>query len=112
MTAPTAEELAGDYECRFTRGERVLAPVTCAIQPGSGGALAIEQTNGNIRLRGTVAPDEAGFRFTGEVTCASGPCLPAGSSELVFFRQSRTDYAAVVTLKNGAFLNVDLRRKP
>jgi hypothetical protein len=111
-TAPTAAELAGDYECRFTRGERELTPVTCTIRSGDGGALAMEQTNGNIRLRGVVAPDEAGFRFTGEVTCASGPCAPAGSREMIFFRQSRTDYAAVLTLKNGNFLNVDLRRKP
>jgi len=110
-TAPTAAELAGDYECRFTRGDRELAPVSCAIRTGADGALRLEQAGGNIRVSGTVTADEAGFRLSGEVTCVSGPCPAAGTRELVFFSQSRTAYSAVVSLRNGAFLNIDLARK-
>jgi hypothetical protein len=108
---PPAPALAGDYECRFTRGEREFAPAPCAIRPGADGELRLEQTGGPIRLSGTVTEDEAGFRLSGEVTCARGPCPGRGSRDVLFFSQGKTAYSAVLPLRSGLFLNIDLVRK-
>ncbi|HKE15412.1 MAG TPA: hypothetical protein VKB80_11125 [Kofleriaceae bacterium] len=109
--APAPSPLIGDYECRFTRGERELAPVPCAIRAGSGGELRMEQPGGAVRLSGTVTADDAGFRLSGEVTCAAGPCPGPGTRDLLFFSEGPSAYSAVVLIRGGRFLNIDLIRK-
>ena len=109
--APPASSLAGDYECRFTRGNRELAPVPCAIRAGDGGALRIEQAGGAVRLSGNVTEDQAGFRVDGEVTCASGACPGPGARNVLFFNQGPGAYSAVLLIKGGRFLNIDIVRR-
>jgi hypothetical protein len=109
--APPPSSLVGDYECRFTRGNRELAPVPCAIRAGDGGALRIEQAGGAVRLSGNVTEDEAGFRLDGEVTCTSGPCPGPGGRNLLFFNQGPGAYSAVLLLRGGRFLNIDIVRR-
>jgi hypothetical protein len=117
IPAPAKPELAGaaalpgDYDCKVTRGDREFRPAACAIRAGADGALRFEQTAGTVRVNGTVAADEAGFRLTGEITCTSGPCLK-GSRELVFFSQGNGAYSAVVPMRSGLLLNIDLTRRP
>jgi hypothetical protein len=109
--APAPSPLIGDYECRFTRGDRELAPVPCAIRAGAGGELRMEQPGGAVRLSGTVTADDAGFRLSGEVTCAAGPCPGPGTRDLLFFSEGPSAYSAVVLIRGGRFLNIDLIRK-
>jgi hypothetical protein len=108
---PAPSALIGDYECRFTRGERELAPVPCAIRAADGGELRMEQAGGAVRLSGIVTEDEAGFRLSGEVTCAAGPCPSPGARDLLFFSEGPSAYSAVVLIRGGRFLNIDLIRK-
>jgi hypothetical protein len=108
--APPPSALIGDYQCRFTRGERELDPVPCAIRAGADGALRLEQPGGALRLSGTVTEDEAGFRLSGEIECASGPCPGPGSREVLFYSQGPSAYSAVLLLRGGRFLNIDLVR--
>jgi hypothetical protein len=109
--APPPSSLVGDYECRFTRGNRELAPVPCAIRAGDGGVLRMEQAGGAVRLSGNITEDEAGFRLDGEVTCTSGPCPGPGGRDLLFFNQGPGAYSAVLLIKGGRFLNIDIVRK-
>lgn len=109
--APPPSSLIGDYECRFTRGNREGQPVPCAIRADEGGALRIEQAGGPVRLSGSVTEDEAGFRFDGEVTCTAGPCPGPGGRDLLFFNQGPGAYSAVVLIRGGRFLNIDVVRK-
>jgi hypothetical protein len=108
---PGPSSLVGDYECRFTRGDRELRPVPCSIRD-SGGELRLEQAGGAVRLSGTVVEDEAGFRLQGEVTCAAGPCPGPGMRELLFFNQGKSAYSAVLPVRGGHFLNIDIIRAP
>ncbi len=108
---PGPSALAGDYECRFTRGDRELTPVPCAIRAGADGALRLEQTGGPVRVSGTITEDEAGFRLNGEVTCSAGPCPGPGGRDVLFFSQGKTAYSAVLPLRRGLFLNIDLIRR-
>ena len=108
---PGPSNLVGDYECRFTRGDRELRPVPCSIRD-DGGQLRLEQAGGVVQLTGTVVEDEAGFRLQGEVTCAAGPCPGPGMRELLFFSQGRSAYSAVLPVRGGHFLNIDLVRAP
>ena len=109
--APPPSSLVGDYECRFTRGNRELAPVPCAIRAGDGGTLRIEQAGGAVRLSGNVTEDEAGFRLDGEVTCTAGPCPGPGGRNVLFFNQGPGAYSAVLLIKGGRFLNIDIVRR-
>ncbi|HEU5055566.1 MAG TPA: hypothetical protein VFU21_03550 [Kofleriaceae bacterium] len=111
VRAPEPDALVGDYECRFTRGEVELEPATCAIRDGGDGQLRLEQPGGALRLTGSVAPEEAGFRLTGEVVCAGDPCPSPGTRDIVFFTQRAGTYAAVVPLPSGDLLNIDLTRR-
>jgi len=111
VRAPDPDALVGDYECRFSRGEVELEPATCAIRAGGDGDLRLEQAGGVVRLTGRVAPEEAGFRLTGEVVCTGGSCPSPGTRDIVFFTQRTGAYAAVVPLSSGDFLNIDLTRR-
>jgi hypothetical protein len=84
--------------------------VPCAIRAGTDGALHLEQPGGAVRLSGTVTEDEAGFRLSGEVVCAAGPCPGPGSREVLFYSQGPSAYSAVLLLRGGRFLNIDLVR--
>jgi hypothetical protein len=108
---PQPSALVGDYECRFTRGDRELRPVPCAIRAGDDGAMRLEQSGGPVRLSGTVSEDEAGLRLTGEVLCSAGPCPAPGSRDILFFSQGASGYSAVLPLRSGLLLNIDLVRK-
>jgi len=109
--APAPDALVGDYECRFARGDSELAPATCAIRDGGGGQLRFEQAGGPLRLSGSVAPEEAGFRLTGEVSCTGEPCPAGGTRDIVFFTQRAGAFSAVVPLPSGDLLNIDLTRR-
>ena len=111
VRAPDPDALVGDYECRFSRGEVELEPATCAIRAGGDGGLRLEQPGGPLRLIGSVAPEDAGFRLTGEVVCTTGPCPSPGTRDIVFFTQRTGAYAAVVPLSSGDLLNIDLTRR-
>ena len=111
VRAPDPDALVGDYECRFSRGEVELEPATCAIRAGGDGTLRLEQPGGPLRLTGSVAPEDAGFRLTGEVVCTGGPCPSPGTRDIVFFTQRTGAYAAVVPLSSGDLLNIDLTRR-
>jgi len=109
--APAPDALVGDYECRFARGDNELSPAACAIRDGGDGHLRLEQPGGPLRLSGSVAPDEAGFRLTGEVTCTGEPCPAPGTRDIVFFTQRTGAFSAVVPLPSGDLLNIDLTRR-
>ena len=111
VRAPDPDALVGDYECRFARGESELPPATCAIRDGGDGRLHFEQPGGVLRLSGSVEPEEAGFRLTGEVACAGEPCPSPGTRDIVFFTQRAGAYSAVVPLTSGDLLNIDLTRR-
>jgi hypothetical protein len=111
VRAPSSDALVGDYECRFVRGDAELPPATCAIRSGDDGGLRLEQAGGELRLTGSVAPEDAGFRLSGEVTCAAGPCPSPGARDIVFFTQRAGAYSAVVPLASGELLNIDLVRR-
>jgi hypothetical protein len=109
--APAQGALVGEYECRFARDDSELAPAACAIRDGGGGRLRLEQTGGPLRLSGSVAPEEAGFRLTGDVTCTGEPCPAPGTRDIVFFTQRTGAFSAVVPLPSGDLLNIDLTRR-
>jgi len=109
--APEAGALVGDYECRFARGDAELPPTTCAIRDAGDGRLRLEQPGGALRLSGSVEPEDAGFRLTGEVTCTGEPCPAPGTRDIVFFTQRTGAYSAVVPLPSGDLLNIDLTRR-
>jgi hypothetical protein len=111
VRAPDPDALVGDYECRFARGDAELPPATCAIRADGDGRLRLEQPGGALRLSGSVAPEDAGFRLTGEVTCSGDPCPSPGTRDIVFFTQRTGAYSAVVPLSSGDLLNIDLTRR-
>ena len=111
VRAPDPDALVGDYECRFSRGEVELEPTTCAIRDGGDGRLRLEQPGGLMRLTGSVEPEDAGFRLTGEVRCTGEPCPSPGTRDIVFFTQRTGTYSAVVALPAGDLLNIDLTRR-
>lgn len=111
VRAPEPDALVGDYECRFARGQVELEPATCAIRDDGEGRLRLEQPGGAFRLQGSVAPEDAGFRLTGEVECAGEPCPSPGTRDIVFFTQRTGAYSAVVPLPSGDLLNIDLTRR-
>jgi hypothetical protein len=109
--APTTDALVGDYECRFARGDTELDPSACAIRDGGDGRLRLEQAGGALRLTGSVEPEDAGFRLTGEVACTGEPCPAPGTRDIVFFSQRTGAFSAVVPLPSGDLLNIDLTRR-
>jgi hypothetical protein len=109
--APAPDALVGDYECRFARGDTELDPSACAIRDGGDGRLRLEQAGGALRLTGSVEPEDAGFRLTGEVACTGEPCPAAGTRDIVFFTQRTGAFSAVVPLPSGDLLNIDLTRR-
>jgi hypothetical protein len=109
--APAPDALVGDYECRFARGDTELEPSTCAIRDGGDGRLRLEQAGGPLRLTGSVEPEDAGFRLTGEVACTGEPCPAPGTRDIVFFTQRSGAFSAVVPLPSGDLLNIDLTRR-
>lgn len=111
VRAPDPDALVGDYECRFARGDAELPPATCAIRDAGDGRLRLEQPGGALRLSGSVEPEDAGFRLTGEVACAGEPCPTPGTRDIVFFTQRTGAYSAVVPLPSGDLLNIDLTRR-
>ncbi len=111
VRAPAPGALVGDYECRFARGDAELEPSTCAIRDGGDGRLRLEQAGGALRLTGSIEPEEAGFRLTGEVACTGEPCPAPGTRDIVFFTQRTGVYSAVIPLPSGDLLNIDLTRR-